>query len=169
MSQQQVDIDTMPAGFEMDALIATVVMGWEWVDIDHIIINDPNDVFYRTHPDIASLVPFPDGKRLGTPSHVKWHDVLERQGIKELGYYWIDPQTKRIREVGAWSPSTGRLHCRQMEDRIEALGLLSRYVAHLAHDLGGAFESAEDCTPDERCRAAYKAVTGVDLPPALPQ
>jgi hypothetical protein len=45
-----IDIDTMPAGREMDALIAERVMGWKWMGIDHETLAMLLDPTARRHP-----------------------------------------------------------------------------------------------------------------------
>lgn len=82
----------MESGPELDALVAEHVMGWEWIEVDYSISNDPESVFFKEAKAAdkliaGTLVIGPDGS-LMTPSNARWFEELERQDITSVGEYW---------------------------------------------------------------------------------
>lgn len=165
------DINTMPAGREMDALIAERVMGWELVDNDYYILNRPGDPFYKTHPDPAGLVPTRDGKSLGTPSQVKWQDLFEELEIHSVGLYWIDPVNRSVVEADNFQPSTDIAAAWQVVERLEAINI-GVELSHAPDDQWECWSLHQtepnryeswgqiwaDTAPLAICRAALKAM-----------
>ena len=75
------DVDSLDAGPELDALVAEQVMGWEYLRVRYF--GSPNE----------------------TPREVELHDWMERLDLTSIGEYWIDESAEFWIETEYWLPS----------------------------------------------------------------
>ena len=140
------DIDQMPAGREMDALVAERVMGWELLSLGYV------------------------GTESETQRQRELSDWMERVELTYVGSYWIDVATDFWIEVDSWHPSQEDAPAFQVVDKMIANG----WRFSLSYDpyrgegkpawrasfcrFGGRANKAYSGQRDEAiCRAALKA------------
>lgn len=132
---------------ELDADVAERVMGWSVAEYglhngDIAWLNDPSNY---PHAETAD-------------------DPEPYTGL----LLWMDAQAQGV----YWSPSMDFAAAMRVEDRIAELGKQNDYIAHLWDEVGAARDGANfwtaqnfnafwlcvHATPEQRCRAALKAV-----------
>jgi hypothetical protein len=130
-----VTADNVPAGRELDVLVAEQVMGFVRVT------DDTSDYNHVRHGNEVLLPP-------GATLH-SLREWLPRKGQIPFGYF----VTQRY--------STDIAAARLVEDEIERRGLSSEYTGALAVRIRGDLWDLLRATPEQRCRAALVVVRTV--------
>ena len=113
--------------------VATALLGWDLLEIDYQMLNRPSDPFYKREnaaEKIAAgkLVVFqpPDwlSELVVTPSVAKWWDLIEREEIHSVGYYYVRPRPigTRIIERDEFKPFTNAHDDYQVLKRVRQWG-----------------------------------------------
>lgn len=158
----------LKAGAELDAMIATEVMGWSPIEVGYELLNKPNDPFYKrakADGELDGLVVGPNGC-LMTPSAAKWYADLQEQRIGAVGDYYRKTDGEII-EADEFKPSTDIAAAFEMETALIRMGLHKLYGVILRE----MFTPQIDVTAngDEKPKYTSGPVDAFDIAHASPE